>query len=132
MDQIQNSNGSITSAENGGRQQHQDGGAGNMPHQPSQSTTPGTAINGNGSATPTDNGSGYNDRPGGSGGKSQMGLLGEGADPMHHERHQYDRERYHANIRPRGVFQAVSRTNLYIRGLTPETTDKDLHALCSP
>lgn len=27
---------------------------------------------------------------------------------------------------------SISKTNLYIRGLTPETTDKDLHSLCSP
>lgn len=26
----------------------------------------------------------------------------------------------------------VSKTNLYIRGLTANTTDKDLHNLCSP
>lgn len=26
----------------------------------------------------------------------------------------------------------ISKTNLYIRGLTPNTTDKDLHSLCSP
>lgn len=27
---------------------------------------------------------------------------------------------------------SISKTNLYIRGLTPNTTDKDLHSLCSP
>ncbi|CAG2103999.1 unnamed protein product [Medioppia subpectinata] len=28
--------------------------------------------------------------------------------------------------------EQLSKTNLYIRGLTPTTTDKDLYALCSP
>lgn len=128
-------NGSNILAENGRHQQHQDGGAGNMTHS-SQFTSSGTTMNGNGNSTPTDNGSGYNDRPGGSSGKPSMGLLGDGSGPIHHDRHQHERERYYGDGRHQrssgGHQQGVSKTNLYIRGLTPDTTDKDLHALCSP
>lgn len=80
----------------------------------------GVTTNGNGSATPEGKQSSLlSDHSGGD--RGDLGPRGDRGDMqgMHHHHH------HHRS-------PAISKTNLYIRGLTPNTTDKDLHSLCSP
>jgi RNA recognition motif-containing protein len=50
---------------------------------------------------------------------------------QHHQNHHHHRHYYqHYSNTSMNDSQHTSKTNLYIRGLSPDTTDNDLHEMC--
>jgi hypothetical protein len=48
----------------------------------------------------------------------------------HHHHHHHHQQQHYQHDRSLNDNQHTSKTNLYIRGLSPDTTDNDLHEMC--